>query len=233
MDRVIKEAETASVKRPISSNGVVDHSDVSDISERINDQNFVYICQYLETYANMPLNYTRGSPVGIAHLLKRMNYSTSVEGARKLLLDVRFGSASLDRALSNNPRSQQSLSSSASSMPWSEQVLNMSRSLAADIKDYIAEFEESEPGADVIGLLSKAKADDLLDSTKEIDFFGRKVVDLRYMTTLHPAICIDDSKTKFSEDAVSFSPRTGDSSCRMVLFIFDDLILSHFVLFCP
>lgn len=155
--------------------------------------------QALELYSLSSQNLS--PPPIVKHILKRLKKPLNTAGALSVLKDMKYDSSS-----PNNNNNRQSLSSSSSSSslssvfsitPWSEEVIGSAIKLSEEVVNKRKSLAESQS----IGPVGKKGPSGKMDYRNSI---------------IHPALCVDNKKATFLDDAFSLNPETGELLVHVV-----------------
>ena len=133
-------------------------------------------------------------PPTVKHILKRLGKPLTTQGAQSVLKDMKYDGSS-PTFNSNRPVSSslsQSQSTSVFSItPWSEEVIESATKLSEEIFQKRKSLAESQS----IGSVGKKGPSGKMDYRNSIQ---------------HPALCVDNKRATFLDDAFSLNPETGE-----------------------
>ena len=145
--------------------------------------------QALELYSLSSQNLS--PPPTVKHILKRLGKPLTTLGAQSVLKDMKYD-ASSPTFNSNRPASSLSPSTSVFSItPWSEEVIQSASKLSEEVFQKRKALAEAQS----IGPIGKKGPSGKMDYRNTIQ---------------HPALCVDNKRATFLDDAFSLNPETGE-----------------------
>ena len=145
--------------------------------------------QALELYSLSSQNLS--PPPTVKHILKKLGKPLTTIGAQSVLKDMKYDASSPTFNSNRQPSSLSPSTSVFSITPWSEEVIRSASKLSEEVFKKRKELAESQS----MGPIGKKGPSGKMDYRNNLQ---------------HPALCVDNKRATFLDDAFSLNPETGE-----------------------